>query len=105
MEPDSILENVNQMLDVVRPGSEIQKRLQKYRDQLIRNVMLGPSALRFIREAYRAMHDSVECNRLTAMGRCRKTKMSCRHIDNNKECLDYTRARPQTKGSPLGRSR
>lgn len=102
---DPLIESVDRLLAASRPGGTPHKRLLKYRDQLERNVVLGPASLRYIRDMLRRMTDSVECRHLTALGKCRKTRLGCDHVDDNKACKFYSAARPQTKGTPLGRMR
>lgn len=103
MSASPLLETVDTLLASARPGGTPHKRLLKYRDQLERNVMLGPAPLRYIRELARKLTDVIECRHLSPIGRCRKTRLGCAHIDQNRECRMYDPAHSQTKGDPLGR--
>jgi len=100
---EPLIDSVDLLLASARPGGTPHKRLLKYRDQLERNVMLGPASLRFIRDLLIQMSGTIECRNLTEIGRCRKTRLGCDHVDDNKMCRLYSAARPQTKGTPLGR--
>ncbi len=101
---DQLLETIDRLLDSARPGGIAQQRLVKYRDQRTRNVLLGPSVLKYIRDlADKADNVAVECRYLTGRGNCQKIKRICKHVDNNKECKKYEPNRPQTRGNPLER--
>ena len=105
MSSESLLEVVDRLLLSARPGGTPHKRLLKYRDQLERNVMLGPASLRYIRELAIQLEDRIECRHLTTLGRCRKNRVACPHRDDNTKCRGYEKARPALKGNPLGRTR
>jgi hypothetical protein len=105
MGSEPLIDSVDLLLASARPGGTPHKRLLKYRDQLARNVVLGPASMRYIRDLLQQISDSVECRHLNPLGRCRKTRMGCDHIEDNKACRTYSAARPQTKGTPLGRMR
>lgn len=102
---EPLINTIDRLLEAARPGGTPHKRLLKYREQLERNVMLGPSVLRYIQELVRKLDVTIECRYLNAFGTCRKLKRACNHIDNNAACTLYDENRPQTKGNPLGRTR
>ena len=100
---EPLIETVDRLLGRARPGGTPHRRLLKYREQLERNVVLGPSILRYIRDLVKSLDDTIECRFLSALGKCKKTKRACSHVENNQECRLYQANRPQTKGNPLGR--
>ena len=100
---DTMLETIDELLELARPGGLAQRRLLKYRDQVVRNVMLGPSVTRYIKKLQAMVADDIECRHLTQLGKCRKKKLACDHVDNNKECKLYEGSKPSNQGNPLGR--
>jgi len=99
-----LITKIDRLLEHARPGGLAHKRLLKYRNQLTRNVMLGPSVMNYIRQlAYKADDISIECRFLTELGKCRKNKLACTHVDDNRECGMYKKNRPQMQGNPIGR--
>ncbi len=103
MGTEPLVETVDGLLERARPGGIPHKKLLKYRDQLARNVILGPSSLRYIRDLVRDHDDKIECRFLSSIGICRKKRLACGKTEENAECRDYEPARPQRKGNPLGR--
>lgn len=103
MGADPLIDIVDRLLERSRPGGIPHKKLLKYRDQLARNVMLGPSSRRFISELVRHLDDKIECRHLSAIGICRKKRLACDKLEDNAKCGGYSPARPQRKGNPLGR--
>ena len=100
---ESIIEVIDHLLQFARPGGTAHRRLIKYRDQAERNVMLGPSVMRYLKKLQIIATDEIECRFLSQLGKCRKRKLACDHLDSNKECIHYEGNRPQMKGNPLGR--
>lgn len=100
---EPLLETVDRLLERARPGGTPHRRLLKYREQLERNVVLGPSILKYIRDLVKSLDDTIECRYLSSRGRCRKTGRACAHVENNQECRLYQANRPQLRGNPLGR--
>lgn len=100
---DPLIDTVDRLLENARPGGTPHRRLLKYREQLERNVVLGPSILKYIRELVRHLDVVIECRHLTSFGTCRKLKRACSDLEDNKACKLYEQNRPQIKGNPLGR--
>lgn len=103
MSTDPLIDTVDRLLENARPGGTPHRRLLKYREQLERNVMLGPSVLKYLRALVHQLDVTIECRHLTAFGVCRKLNRECGFLEDNAECKLYEKNRPQTKGNPLGR--
>ena len=101
----NIIEVIDILLEMARPGGIAHRRLIKYREQAENNVMLGPSIMKYIRKLQIIATDSIECRFLTQLGKCRnrKRRLACDHIEDNKECMLYEGNRPKTRGNPLRR--
>lgn len=100
-----LIELIDDLLEKARPGGLAHARLRKYRDQASRNVMLGPSVMRYIKRLQTIASDTIECKFLDAFGKCRRRRnLACDHVDNNKACKLYEPSKPQMKGDPLGRT-
>jgi len=94
---DPLIETVDRLIKQARPGGQAHKRLLKYRDQLERNVFLGPSVLRYIRGLVEKLDDNIECRHLTGRGVCREKKRACDHLEDNRSCTIYDPSRPHRK--------
>jgi len=94
---EALIDTVDRLLEAARPGGLAHRRLLKYREQLERNVFLGPSILRYIRELVAKMEDDIECRFLSELGLCKKTKLTCKHVDDNRACKLYEAERPHRR--------
>ena len=95
---------IDELIEVARPGGQAHRRLLKYRNQVARNVMLGPSVLKYINGLKEKISDNIECRFMTQLGKCRARRMmACGHVESSRDCPLYEASRPQLKGSPLGR--
>jgi len=100
---ESLITSIERILKHCAPGGQTDTRLRKYLGQIERNVLLGPSVLRYIRrlEAGIRRSDTVECRYVTGTARCRKTRMLCSFQDNQQDCPKYDANKAQTQGSPM----
>ncbi len=100
---NSLIEIVERLLDNARPGGQAHQRLLKYRDQVERNVMLGPSTMKYIRGLVSRLDATIECRHLSETGRCSKRgRIACDSLDDYTACRLYEENRPQTRGNLLG---
>lgn len=100
---DDLLTTIERLLDSARPEGEPHRRLIKWRDQLHRNVFLGPGPRKYIEQLEADLANvTIECQHLTPLGKCLRGGR-CKHLDDNKTCPYYEEARPLKRGeNPLG---
>ena len=97
-----LLETLDGLLKVADPEGRNYVRLLKIRDQVTRNVMIGPKALRFVERMVQRVSDNVECRNVLRDGQCRLPRIpDCDHTENYKECPHYDPARPGARGNLL----
>ena len=103
-----LYENVCVLLKYADPELEVHRRLLKYKDQIERNVMLGPKARGFIAKLIQIKEDNTECKHVKNDGMCTVRKRKCDYLrtaeDKTKrysQCSDYQEAKSRTD-RPLG---
>lgn len=91
---------VEYLLRHADPEREVHGKLLKIRDCLRRNVMLGPSARRFLDRLYERLEDNIECRGMDSRGLCLliPRKGNCDHTDRFRRCASYEPARPLRRG-------
>jgi len=91
-----LIDTIDRLLEVARPTGQAHRRLLKYRDQVTRNVFLGPSVMRYINGLVEKLDDKIECRYLTQLGKCRSKKRVCDHLDDNSACPIYKPNKKET---------
>jgi hypothetical protein len=103
-----LLETVCGLLKYADPELDTYGRLIKYKDQIERNVMIGPKARGYINNLVQIKNDNVECRLLKENGICIFRKKKCDYLqtEENKikrfnQCSDYQEVKGRTT-RPLG---
>lgn len=97
----SIEETITKLLKYCRPGGHHEQRLLKIKNQVERNVMVGPKSLDFLNDMWSKM-DNIECQHLTRVGVCGKMKLpDCPHRDKYRACEAYVPVDCRIRKNPL----
>ena len=99
---DTMEEMVDFLIQNADPEGPNYKKLIKIRDQVARNIMIGPSARAFIRKCI-SKFDNIGCVHINRSGRCMKIKGApiCRYKSRYSECAKYAQEKNIIKGSPI----
>ena len=98
---DNLIDTLDELIGLADPEGVNYGRLMKLRDSVARNVMIGPSARRFIQELVQRK-DNIECRYLRSGGDCGVPGIQeCAHTEWFRACHEYRPAYPSLRGDPL----
>jgi hypothetical protein len=92
---DNLGDTIAALLPYADPAGRNYARLIQYQNDVRRNVMLGPTARRFIHDLV-AKLDNIECNGLSHRDLCGQPR--CTYTDRYDACPKYKPVKPYVKG-------
>lgn len=96
-----LIDVVDGLMEDCDPDGPTFRKLAKIRSVLERGVMVGPGAMRFLREIQTKV-DNVECQHLRRNDRCSFPGIQlCEHVSAFRRCPQYVAVRGTVRGDPL----